>query len=69
MQYSKFDFIAISMKTLTDTQMPVRKHTKRGYKLEQKPRNNSSDHFLKNKHRDYLFRIYKRSKHLEDFER
>jgi len=43
MQYSewnvneKFDFIARSMKSLADTYMPVRKYTRREYKLKLKP--------------------------------
>jgi len=43
--------------------MPVRKHTRREYKLKLKPGIISSI-----KHRDYSFRVYKRSKLLTDFE-
>jgi len=73
MQYSEwnvnetFDFIVRSMESLADTHMPVRKYTRREYKLKPKPwitRGNISSI----KHREYLFRVYKRSKPLTDFE-
>jgi len=72
MQYSewnvneKFDFIVRSMKTLADTHMPVRKYT-REYKLKLKPWI-TQEIISSIKHRDYLFRVYKRSKLLTDFE-
>jgi len=73
MQYSewnvneKFDFIVRSIKSLADTHMPVRKYTRREYKLKQKPW--ITQGILSSiKHRDYLFRVYKRSKLLTDFE-
>jgi len=73
MQYSewnvneKFDFIVRSMKSLADTHMPVRKYTRREYKLKLKPWiTHGIISFIK--HRDYLFRVYKRSNLPTDFE-
>ena len=73
MQYSewnvneKFDFIVRYMKSLADTHMPVRKYTRREYKLKLKP---WITHGIISsvKHRDYLFRVYKRSNLFTDFE-
>jgi len=73
MQYSqwnvneKFDFIVRSMKSLADTHMPVRKYTRKEYKLKLKPWITQGI-ISSIKHRDYLFRVYKRSKLLTDFE-
>jgi len=47
--------------------MPVRKYTRREYKLKLKPWITQGI-ISSIKHRDYLFRIYKRSKLLTDFE-
>jgi len=73
MQYSewnvneKFDFIVRSKKYLADTHMPVSKYTRREYKLKLKPWiTHGIISFVK--HRDHLFRIYKRSKLLTAFE-
>ena len=63
----KFDFIARSMKSLADTHMPVRKYTRREYKLKLKPWITQGI-ISSIKHRDYLFRVFKRSKLLTDFE-
>jgi len=73
MQYSewnvneKFYFIARSMKSRADTHMPVWKYTRREYKLKLKPWITQGI-ISSIKHRDYLFRVYKRSKLLTDFE-
>jgi len=70
MQYSeinvneKFDLIVRSMKSLADTHMPVRKYTRREYKLKLKPRI-TQEIICSSKHRDYLFRIYKRTEPLD----
>ena len=72
MQYSewnvneKFDFVVTSMKSLADTHMPVRKYT-RQYKLKLKPWITQGI-ISSIKHRDYLFRVYRRSNLLTDFE-
>jgi len=63
----KFDFIARSMKSLADTHMPVRKYTRREYKLKLKPWITQGI-ISSIKHRHYLFRVYKISKLLTDFE-
>ena len=63
----KFDFIVRSMKSLADAHIPVRKYTRMEYKLELKPWMTQGI-ISSIKHRDYLFRIYKRSKLLIDFE-
>jgi len=63
----KFDFIVRSTKSLVDTHMPVRKCTRREYKLKLKPWITQGV-ISSIKHRDYLFRVYKRSKLLTDFE-
>jgi len=55
------------MKSLADTHMPVRKYTRKEYKLKLKPWI-SQGIISSIKHRDYLFRVYKRSKLLTDFE-
>jgi len=55
------------MKSLADTHMPVRKHTRGEYKLKLKPWITQGI-ISPTKHRDYLFRVYKRSKLLTDFE-
>jgi len=80
MQYSelnvneKFDFIVRSMKSLADTHMPVRKYTRREYKLKLKPWITQGSFLLSNIvlllyyfFRPYFFRLYKRSKLLTDF--
>jgi len=72
MQYSewnvneKFDFIVRSMKNLADTHMLVRKYTRREYKLKLKPWITQGI-ISSIQHRDYLFRVYKRSKLHTDF--
>ena len=55
------------MKSLADTHMPVRKHTRRDYKLKLKP---WITHGIISsiKHKDYLFRVYKGSNLPRDFE-
>ena len=63
----KFDFIVRSMKSLADTHMPVRKYTRREYKLKLKPWITQGI-ISSIKRRDYLFRVYKRSKLITDFE-
>jgi len=63
----KFDFIVRSMKSLADTHMPVQKYTRREYKLKLKPWI-SHGIISSIKHGDYLFRVYKRSNLLTDFE-
>jgi len=63
----KFDIIVRSMKSFADTHMPVRKYTRREYKLKLKPWITQGIIFSI-KHRDYLFRVYKRSNLLSDFE-
>ena len=55
------------MKSLADTYMPVRKYTRREYKLKLKPWITQGI-ISSIKHSDYLFRVYKRSKLLTDFE-
>jgi len=62
----KFDFIVRSMKSLADTHTPVRKYTRREYKLKLKPWITQGI-ISSIKHRDHLFRVYKRSKLLTDF--
>jgi len=49
------------MKSLADAHMPVRKYTKREYKLKLKPWITQGI-ISSIKHRDYLFRIYKKNK-------
>jgi len=72
MQYSewnvneKFDFVVKSMKSLADTHMPVRKYTRREYKLKLKLWITQGI-ISSIKHSAYLFRVYKRSKLLTDF--
>jgi len=63
----KFEFIVRSMKSLADTHMPVRKYTRREYNLKLKPWITQGI-ISSIKHRDYLFRVYKRSNLLTDFE-
>jgi len=73
MQYSEwnvneqFDFIARTTKSHADAHMPVRKYARRDYKLKLKPWITQGI-ISSIKHRDYLFRVYKRSKLLTDFE-
>jgi len=73
MQYSewnvneKFDFYLRSMKSFADTHMPVRKYTRREYKLKLKPWITQGI-ISSIKHRDYLFRVDKRSNLLTGFE-
>jgi len=55
------------MKSLADTHMPDRKYTRREYELKLKPWITQGIISFP-KHRDYLFRIYKRSKLIEDYE-
>jgi len=55
------------MKSLADAHMPVRKYTRREYKLIQKPWMTQGI-ISSVKHRDFLFCVYKRSKLLTDFE-
>jgi len=55
------------MKSLADAHMPVQKYTRREYKLKLKPWITQGI-ISSIKHRDYLFRVYKRSKLLTDFE-
>jgi len=73
MQYSecdvneKFDFTVRPMKSLAETHMPVRKYTRREYKLTLKPWITQGI-ISSIKHRDSLFCVYKRLKLLTDFE-
>ena len=62
----RFDFIVRSTRSLANTHKPVRKYT-REYKLKLKPWITQGV-ISSIKHRDRLFRIYKRSKLLTDFE-
>jgi len=55
------------MKSLADTHTPVWKYTRREYKLKLKPWITQGI-ISSIKHRVYLFRVYKRSKLLTDFE-
>jgi len=70
MQYSewnvdeKFDFIVWSMKSLADTHMPVRKYTRREYKLKLKPWITQGI-ISSIKHRHYFFCIYKNQNYLQ----
>jgi len=52
------------MKSLAATHMPLRKYTRREYKLKLKPWMTQGI-TSSIKHRDYLFRIYKRSNYLQ----
>ena len=61
----KFDFIVRSMKSLADTHTPVRKYTRRGFKLKSWITQGIISSI---EDRDYLFRVYKRLKLLTDVE-
>ena len=63
----KFDFIVRSMKSLADTHMLARQYTRREYKLKIEPWITQGI-ISSIKHRDYLLRVYKRSKLLTDLE-
>jgi len=55
------------MRGFADAHVPIRKYTRREYKLHRKPWITQGI-ICSIKHRDYLFRIYERSKLLTDFE-
>ena len=63
-EMKNFDLIVRSMKSLAATHMPLRKYTRREYKLKLKPWMTQGI-TSSVKHRDCLFRIYKRSNYLQ----
>jgi len=61
-----FDFVVRSMRGVADTRVRVRKYTRREYKVKVKPWI-TQGMICSIKHRDYLFRIYKKSKTTNGF--